>query len=398
VPVVWDEQQNVRWKVSIPGRGWSSPVIWGDNVFLTTAVLTTPGDSRDTRRQDRTTTSEQFRWEVYCLDRDTGAVRWKDVPRTGNPRIPMEIGNTYASETPVTDGERLYVSFGMMGLYCYDLKGQVVWKNDLGAHAMEADWGTGSSPVLDGDTLYVPFDNEAASALIALDARTGRERWRVKRDRGSTWSTPVVWSNSVRRELVVHGTKTRSYDLKTGVVLWELNFGGGRCIVSPVPDGDRLFIGNERKGGGGVIYAIRAGASGDITPARGATTSPGVIWSSPNSGLEMASPISYQGFVYVLSRRNGLVFCYHADTGESAYFRTPIGGAGEFWASPWAYDGKIFCLDASGTTHVLAGGPELKRLGRNRLDDTFWASPAAAPGMLILRGENHVYGIATAKR
>lgn len=393
IPDTWSNEHNVRWKVSVPGRGWSSPVVWGDKVFLTTSVLKTPGDTARSRRQDRIPTTDLFSWEIYCLDRLDGSVVWKTVAIEGHPRIPTHTGNTYASETPVTDGERLYVYFGMMGLFCYDLDGSLVWKKDFGGYPMEADWGTSTSPVLHDGLLYQAIDNEEESFLVALDARSGEERWRIPRHEDSNWSTPVIWRNRLRSELVVQGVTTRSYDPKTGEVLWKLNLGGGRNVISPLPDGDRLFVGNEKKGGGGFLFAVKAGATGDITPESGATTSPGVIWCTPNSGIEMSSPLVYQGFLYVLSRRNGLVYCYNADTGDVAYFRTPIGGAGEFWASPWGYDGKVFCLDASGTTHVLATGPELKRLHKNSLDDQFWATPAAAPGMLIMRGAKHVYAI-----
>jgi outer membrane protein assembly factor BamB len=398
IPVTWSEANSVRWKVSVPGRGWSSPVVWGDKVFITTAVLKTPGETAGSRRQDRISTSDLFSWEIYCLNRMDGSVLWKTIALEGHPRIPAHTGNTYASETPVTDGERLYVYFGMMGLFCYDLDGSLVWKKDLGSFAMDTDWGTSTSPVIHDGMLYQQIDNEQESFLVALDAKTGGERWRVPRDERSNWSTPVVWRNSVRDELVVQGVKTRSHDLKSGSVLWELDLRAGRNIISPLPVGDRLFVGNEKKGGGGFLFAVKAGALGDITPEGDATSSSGVIWSTPNSGIEMSSPLVYQGYVYVLSRRNGLVYCYDANTGDAAYYRTPIGGAGEFWASPWGYDGKVFCLDASGTTHVLATGPELKRIEKNTLDDQFWATPAAAPGMLIMRGTKYVYAIETQRK
>ena len=393
LPTRWSQTDKIRWKVNVPGRGWSSPVVWKDKIFLTTAILKTPGDTAGSHRQDRISTDHVFSWEVYCLNRNDGAVMWKTVAFEGHPRIPTHTGNTYASETPVTDGERLYVYFGMIGLFCYDLNGALVWKKDLGAFSMETDWGTSSSPVLHDGILYLQIDNEERSFLVALDAKTGDERWKLGRDENSNWSTPVIWKHRTRSELVVQGKKTRSYDLQSGNVLWELNLQGGRNIVSPVPDGERLFVGNEKKGGGGVLFAIKAGASGDITPQGEATTSSSVIWSTPNSGIEMSSPLVYEGFVYVLSRRNGLVYCYNADTGDVAYYRTPIGGAGEFWASPWGYDGHVFCLDASGTTHVLATGPALNRIGKNTINDQFWATPAATPGMLIMRGAKYVYAI-----
>lgn len=401
IPTVWNADQNIRWKVSIPGRGWSSPIVWGDKIFVTSAVLKS-GDASDAPRPGRNrdrkgTPSDVFSWDITCLDRASGKVLWNRTAVEGHPRITTHASNTYASETPVTDGERLYVYFGMMGLFCYDLEGTLLWKKDLGAFPMQGDWGTSSSPVLHAGLLFQVVDNENASFVVALDAKTGDERWRLPRDEPSSWSTPLIWQNSQRTELVVPGVKARSYDPTTGRLLWELNQQGGRNCASPVADGDRLFIGNEARGGGGRLFAVRAGAMDDITPAGDATTSSGVIWSTTNSGIEMSSPLYYRGFVYVLARRTGMINCFHADTGEAAYYRTPLGGAGEFWASAWAYDGKVFCLDASGTTHVVATEPEYRRLHENKLDDQCWATPAIVPGMIILRGVEYLYCIENAR-
>jgi outer membrane protein assembly factor BamB len=401
IPTTWSTDENIRWKVSIPGRGWSSPIVWGEKIFITTAVLkivepaAPPQPGRDRGR--RGTTSDVFSWEVYCLERASGKVLWNRVAVEGNPRVNTHASNTYASETPVTDGERLYVYFGMMGLFCYDLDGALLWKKDLGSYPMQGDWGTSTSPVLHGGLLFQVVDNESASFVVALDAKTGDERWRLAREEPSNWSTPLIWQNSQRTELVVPGVKARSYDPATGRILWELNQQGGRNIASPVADGDRLFIGNEPRGGGGKLFAVRAGVDGDITPAGDATTSAGVIWSSANCGIEMSSPLYYQGYIYVLARRTGMINCYHADTGEVAYYRTPLGGAGEFWATAWGYDGNIFCLDASGTTHVVVAGPTYQRLRENKLEEQCWATPAIVPGMIIIRGVEYLYCIENAR-
>jgi outer membrane protein assembly factor BamB len=285
----------------------------------------------------------------------------------------------------------------MTGLYCYDYDGELVWTKDLGAYPMQRDWGTSSSPLLHDGMLYLQIDNEASSFLVALDPKTGEQHWRVARDAASSWSSPIIWKNKLRTELVTVGQRIHAYDPGSGKRLWEMDMGGGRSSGSAVADRDRLYVGNEerRQGvvGGGILYAIRAGASGDITPQKGETTSTGAVWSQAKTGIAMASPLVYRGFVYVLQRGTGILSCYHAETGEPAYTRQRVPGARAFWATPWAHDGKIFCLDDVGTTHVLQSGDTFKLLDTNSLDDRFWASPAILPGTLVLRGADRVYCI-----
>jgi outer membrane protein assembly factor BamB len=399
-----------------------------------------------------------YRWEVYCLDRTTGKVLWKQLALEGKPRIPIQQNNTYATETPVTDGERVYAYFGMHGLYCYDLAGNLVWKRDLGAYPTAMGQGPASSPVLDGGRLFLQIDNEQKSFLAALDARTGDELWRQPRDERTNHSSPIVWKNRERTELVTCGSrKVRSYDPATGKLLWELSMGGGQCHASPVGDAEMLYVGSaagfgggdfggpggsgrgfseaggpggeERGGrlpgdngpgsfgappggdgpggfggppggfpgaggGGGGLFAVRAGASGDLTLKKGQSSNAGIAWSQPRGGPEEASPLVYQGYVYIVRKNGGLVTCYEAKTGKQVY-RERIPGAKSFWSSPWAQGGKIFCLDDGGTTHVLQAGPTFKVLGKNSLGEMFWASPAIAGGAVILRSVDHLYCIAS---
>ncbi len=386
LPATWSAEENLAWHTRIPGRGWSSPVIWGNKVFVTSAVMVEkPAEA------DRRLTGGKFSWEVRCLDLTTGIILWKQVATSGSPRIATHRSNTYASESPLTDGERLYVYFGMTGLFCYGLDGELLWKKDLGAYAMQGDWGTSSSPALHEEKLYLQIDNEEDSFLVALDRTTGDEIWRIAREEKSNWSTPVIWRNKHRTELVTAGQKVRSYHPDTGKLLWELSIGGGRCTASPTGAGELLYVGSEaREGGGGFLFAVKAGATGDITPAPGESTSASVLWSQPNAGPPMASPLIHEGLVYILQRRNGIVSAYNAQTGETAY-RKRMPGAQAFWATPWIYDGKIFCLDDSGTTHVLKPGPEFEVLAQNSIDDQFWASPAFADGSIVLRGVDGVY-------
>jgi len=377
-----------------------------------------------------------YRWQVYCLDRNSGKILWKQIALEGKPRIPIQQSNTYATETPVTDGERVYAYFGMHGLYCYDFDGNLVWKKDLGTYPTVMGQGPASSPVLDGERLYLQIDNEEKSFLVALNKKTGEEIWKVSRSERTNHSSPVVWKNKVRTELVTNGSeKVRSYDPATGKILWELSMGGGRCYSTPVGDSERLYVGSQAGfgmgggrmsggpgrlggapeggapeggepgggrgpggrggfggGGGGGLYAVKSGATGDISLKKGETTNEGVAWSHPKGGPEMASPLVYQDHLYILHQNGGLVTCYDAKTGKQLYHER-IPSAGSFWASPWASDGKIFCLDESGTTHVLQAGSDFKVLGKNSLKGMFWATPAVASGALILRDVGNIYCI-----
>lgn len=344
--------------------------------------------------------NDVYRWEVYCLNAVTGEVLWKQVAAERKPRATKQPSNSYASETPVTDGKQVYAYFGNTGLFCYDVHGNLRWKKDLGSHPTVAGWGTASSPALDGDRLFVQCDNEEQSFLVALDKNTGKEMWRVDRDEKTAWSSPFVWHNKVRTELVTCGQRVRSYDPATGKVLWELGSGpsGGRGgmggpAASPVADADHLYVGLGGRMGMRTLYAVQPGATGDITLKPGTSSGPGIDWSRTNAGPGMASPLLYQGYLVILDEHGGTVSCYNAMTGASAYNRQHLPRAGGFTASPWAYDGKIFCLDDTGTTFVLQAGPRFKLLRSNKVGEMCWASVAVADGSVFLRGIDDLYCI-----
>jgi outer membrane protein assembly factor BamB len=351
-----------------------------------------------------------YRWEIYCLDRATGKVIWKELALEGKPRIPIQQSNTYATETPVTDGERVYAYFGMHGLFCYDFAGKQVWKKDLGSYPISMGHGSASSPVLDGGRLFLQMDNEEKSFLVALDTKTGDELWRVDRDERTNHCSPIVWKNKQRTELVTSGSqKVRSYDPANGKVLWELSMGNGSCHATPVGDNDLLYVGcSPGFGGGGGpgggpggppgggssggLFAVQAGAKGELSLKTGESANPGLAWSNPRGAPEEASPLVYQGYIYILRKNGGIVTCLDAQTGKQIY-RERIPEARSFWASPWAAGGNIYCLDDGGTTHVLQPGPEFKVLGKNPLEETSWASPAVAGGAVFLRSVDHLYCI-----
>jgi outer membrane protein assembly factor BamB len=402
LPVHRAENSNVAWKVKIPGRGWSQPVVVGDKIFVTTAVC---DNEEKPRRGDRGITpdardarQDEYQWKVLCLAAATGKVLWERTAYEGKPAMPKHRGNTFASETPVTDGERVIAYFGMTGVACYDLNGNPQWGKNLGEYPTQAGWGSGSSPVIYGDAVVIQCDNDQSSFVVALDKKTGDELWRVDRDEKSNWSTPYIWKNKLRTELVLAGgTKMRSYDPATGKLFWEMA-GSGRTSISPVGNDDLLIVDSVTKfhGSPGRLAAIRAGASGDFSlPNDQKTSSEFVTWSVILNSYRNASPLLYRGCLYMLEQNGGIVRCFDAQTGKQHY-QTRIPDATGFTASPWGNDGKVFLQDDSGLTVAIAPGPVFKVLSSNRLDDDiFWSSAAVTGDRLLLRGMQHLYCIGT---
>jgi outer membrane protein assembly factor BamB len=398
LPVAWSTTEHVAWAVDIPGRGWSSPIVWGDRVFVTTAVP--EGETEMPKRGlylggERPTPSDKMhQWKIYCLDFNSGKILWEVVAHRGLPPYGLHLKNSPASETPVTDGERVYAYFGNVGLFCYDCDGRPVWSKKWGPFKMRNNWGTAASPVLYKDRLYVINDNDQQSFLVALDKKTGEEIWRVNRDEKSNWATPCIWENDQRTELVTSGTgKVRSYDL-TGKLLWEL--AGTTSIAIPTPfAADGLlyvtggFVGDSMR----PLYAIRPGASGSITLKDGQNSNEFIAWCQTKAGPYNPTPIVYQGYVYVLYDR-GLLSCFEAKTGKEVYNGVRIAaGASAFTASPWANNGKLFCLSEDGDTFVIQAGPEFRLLGCNELQEMCMATPAAVRGNLLIRTLSKLYHI-----
>ena len=419
-PLHWDATSNVRWKAEAAGEGWSAPVVWNGKLFLTAAVMTKkppggPQNAQNRRRQNRprqgrpgrnqrrgrgrggygnNLASAEYRWEVRCLDTNNGDVLWKQVTRAGKPPQGRHMQNTYATETPVTDGERVYAYFGMNGVYCFDVDGTPIWQKDPGNYEMRNDWGTSSSPALHDGSLYLQIDSQEQSFLVALDAKSGDEVWRANREEPSQYSSPVIWENSSRVEVVTGGQTARSYDPKSGKLLWQLSMAGGRSSATPLAIGDRLYIGSELRNrggdddGGGYLFAVNPGAQGEIT----ANSSDSVAWALPQSGIQMASPVFCEGHLYLFERRKGVLRCINADTGEIVYAQR-VSGARSFWSSPWVYQDKVFCLDNDGTTYVFQGGPEYQVLHTNKLGEPVWSTPAIAAGCVFVRTSSSLYCI-----
>ncbi len=396
-PERWSADENVAWRTPLPGLGWSSPIVAGGLVFLTTVVSDGEVEAPEGgwyRGGERAAPEDVHHWLVYALDLETGDVRWRRELHAGVPASSHHLKNTFASETPVTDGERLYVLFGNVGLYALALDGTPLWSRDLPPARTRNGWGTASSPALHDGRLYLVVDNEEQSWIAALSAETGAEAWRTERDEGSNWSTPYVWENAERTEIVTTGTdRVRSYGLD-GRLLWEL--AGMSSIVVPTPIAahgllylESGYIGDFFR----PVYAIRPGAAGDVSLAEGETSSEHVAWSLEQGGSYHPSPLVYGDYYYTLLDR-GLLTAHDARTGAEVYGRRRIDVGQAFTASPWAYNGRIFALSEQGTTYVVEAGPEFRVLAENPLDEFTMATPAILDDGLIIRTAEAVWRIA----
>jgi outer membrane protein assembly factor BamB len=398
LPDSWNSTKNVIWKTEIPGSGWSSPVVWGDRIFVTSVVSTvapeTPKKGLYFGGNRQTVPSDEHRWMVYAVDWKTGKIAWEREVQRGVPASSHHLKNTYASETPVTDGERVYAYFGNLGLFVFDMDGKPVWSQRWGPFRTRYGWGTAASPVLHKDRIYVVNDNDDQSFLAALDKRTGKQIWRVERDEASNWSTPYIWESDRGPEIVTSGTrKVRSYDLN-GRLLWEL--GGMSSIAIPTPFAQHglLFLASGYVGDDvRPVFAVREGAHGDISLKTGETANQSIAWYLRQAGPYNPSPLVYGNYYYTLLDR-GIMTCHEALTGREVYGKQRIDPeASAFTASPWAYNGKIFALSEDGDTFVMQAGAEFKVLGKNPLDEMCMATPAIVRGNLVIRTATKLYRI-----
>lgn len=405
LPDTWSETENIVWKADIPGLAWSSPVVWDDHVIVTSAIsagreappekgLYDPSD-----QHGKTRSTSMNRFVVYDVDFQTGKIRWSTEVAQRVPPIGRHVKNSFASETPVIDGGRIYVYFGAIGLVAaLDLTGKTIWTQSVPAHETYFDMGTAASPVVYKDRVYIVHDNLSDSFMAAFDTRTGAPIWKVKRDEdktGATWSTPYVWENDRRTELIVSASgKVRSYALD-GRLLWELS--GMTFLTAPSPfarNGLLYFSSGYPGASPRPVYAVRPGATGDISLKPDATSNDYIAWYQPTLGTYQTSALVYGDYYYTLLDR-GFLLCHDARTGREIYGRKRIAPeAGGFTASPWAYNGKIFLLSEDGDTFVVQAGPEFKLLGKNSLNEMSLATPAIAKGSVILRTQSKLYRIA----
>ncbi len=399
LPDRWSASENVAWKTDIPGRGWSSPIVWGNRVFLTTVVapesseLPKKGLYRGGEKPE--VPASEYQWKVFCLDLFSGKVLWERTVHQGPPSGPTHSKNSYASETPVTDGQRVYALFGDVGVYCFDMEGRPVWQKAIAPHKRRLGWGTAASPVLHGDRLYLVDDNEEQSYLLALDKRSGEEVWRVDRDEKSNWSTPYVWQTPQRTEIVTPGTgKVRSYDLD-GKLLWWFRGMSGITIGTPYADQGLLYlssgyVGDKKK----PLYAIRPGATGDISLASEENSNLSIAWCNRTAAPYNPTTLVYDGRLYVLLDR-GMLSAFDSQTGKPIYEQKPLPDGQHFTSSPWAYRGKVFCQNEDGLTFVGKAGDEFEVLHTNKLpeDEMYLATPAIVGDRLLIRSSARVYCI-----
>ncbi len=403
LPDIWGPEQNVIWAIDIPGRAWSSPVVWENTVFLTTAINTAEPDTLlpvpayTARSLGGTMTFRDIaqpaphRWIVYAIDAGTGRIRWEREVGRAAPAHTRHLKNSYASETPVTDGERVYAYFGNLGLFALDMDGTLLWSQPARPYEMQTGFGPAKSPALDDQHVYIVNDNEEESFIAAYDKTTGAERWRVAREERSNWTTPYVWRNEVRTEVVTAATRSvRSYGTD-GRLLWELTGMTTFAVPTPFASGGLLYVtsgyptDNPRP-----AYAIRPGATGNISLEPGRTSNDFIVWSHPTLGAFHPSALVYAGCYYQLHDR-GFLTCNDPKTGEEIYSRRRITDGTTFTASPWAYNGKVFALSEEGDTYVIQAGSDFDVLGKNSLDELTLATPAVASGSLFIRTASKLY-------
>ena len=391
-PVEWSETKNVRWKVEVPGKGKSTPVVWNDLVFVTSAVPSAKGlrpEPPPTEAQAHPAVKpalSAFEFVVLAYGRQDGKLRWRRTVREERPHEGTHQDGTYASGSALTDGKRVYAFFGSRGLYALDLAGKVLWERDLGLQKTRNGFGEGSSPALHADTLVVPWDHEGTDFVAAFDAATGQERWRRERDEPTNWTTPHVVEHGGRAQVVVGGTgRLISYDLLTGEPVWSAAGLTQNVIPTPVSaDGVVYAMSGFR---GSALRAIR------LSDARGEITGPPALaWSYDKDTPYVPSPLLSKGGLYFLKSNSGILTLLDPATG-ALRFSERLEAVPNVYASPVAADGRVYVVGREGTTVVLADGPKLQVLATNRLDDAFDASPALVDRELYLRGAKHLYRI-----
>lgn len=393
--------ENILWRTPIPGLAHSSPILWGDLVFVTSAIsgrgdatfkpgLYGDGDASEDR--------SPHRWVLYALDKRTGAIRWTRTAAEGPPRNKRHIKSTYASASPATDGRIVVAWFGSEGLFAYDFDGGLRWSVDLGRVDMGAydipayEWGPASSPIIWNGLVIVQCDTQADSFLLALDATTGTTVWRTPRDELPSWGTPTVVNTPGGPELVTNASNfVRGYDPRSGRELWKL--GGSSKITAPTPIfADGLHIVASGRAPERPIFAVRPGSQGDLTLQKGETGSAQVAWSKTGRGSYMPTPLAYRGLLYVLAN-NGVFDAYEIATGKEIYRqRLPLVGSG-FSASPVAADGKVYLSNEDGDMLVVTAGPTFAHVATNSMDQTLMATPALSEGVMYVRGASTVFAI-----
>jgi outer membrane protein assembly factor BamB len=407
LPETWDvtTNENILWRTPIPGLAHSSPIVWGDRIFVTSAISSKgnatfkPGLYGD---GDASNDRSIHKWMLYAIEKRTGRIVWQRVAFEGEPRNKRHIKSTYASASPATDGRLVVAWFGSQGVHAYDVDGNRLWTVDLGRVDMGAydipsyEWGPASSPIIWKDIVFIQCDTQADSFIIALDARTGKTIWKTDRQELPSWGTPTVIASSAGEELVTNASNyIRAYDPRTGKELWKL--GGSSKITAPTPFvANGLVVVASGRGPERPLFAVRPGARGDLTLAKDQTSSAGVAWSKTGRGSYMPTPLVYDGILYVLNN-NGVFDAYELQTGNEIYRQRlePVGSG--FSASPVAADGRLYLTSEDGDIIVIAAGREFKKVGSNSIGELVMATPALSDGVMYVRGVSTLFAIGKRK-
>jgi outer membrane protein assembly factor BamB len=389
-PVEWSETKNIKWKVELPGRGSSSPIVWGNRLYVLSAVPSNAPVAGTHNPRGGVNPRVPHRFMVYAVDRQTGKTVWEKVAREATPHEASHPDNgTWASSSAVTDGEHLIAFFESEGLYAYDMNGTLVWQKDLGDKTMRNEFGEGSTPALHGNRLVVVWDHfvPGASFIVAFDKTTGREIWRAKRDEIDTWATPLVLDVGGRAQVIVNGmNKIRSYDLETGNVVWEAPGTTMNPIPSPVHEKGLVFLMSGFRGNN--LKAIRlADAKGDITGSKA------IVWEINRDTPYVPSPLLYDGILYFLKTNSGILSAFDAQTGKPHYQVQRLAELGEVFSSPVGAQGRVYITGRDGITLVLRNSAKYEVLAKNTLDDGFDASPALVENTIYMRGYKFLYAI-----
>jgi outer membrane protein assembly factor BamB len=387
-PVRWGEGENVRFRVPIDGDGLSTPIVWGDRIYVLSALPLDGGDEGEGATPEPPGTLPRVRFLVTAYDRHDGSVEWQRVATERVPHEGHHLESAWANASPVTDGERLYAHFGSAGTYAYTLEGELVWKVDLGDMTTRLGYGEGSSPALWGDTLVINWDHEGDSFVVALDARTGEKRWR--RDRPgelTSWSTPLIREHEGRVHVIVAAAgRTRGYDIRDGEVLWSVSGLGMNVIPTPIYDEGTLYLASGKRDSPRMVVVDLHGARGDLDGTKA------VLWTRDRDTPYVSTPLLYRGQLYFFKHVSSFLTSVDAETGRTLF--TERAGLGNVFASPVAAAGRIYVLGRQGKMLVLEPGPELKILAESQLDDGFDASPVIVGGDLYLRGRHFLYAVA----
>ena len=396
LPAEWTPSKNIKWKTAIDGRGHSSPIVWENKIFLTTAIEgdVVPGAKAPTHMMgdkefvhpDSVGANKKHTFKVIALNRDTGKILWQSVAFEGTPYDDRHRKSSYAASTPATDGKMVFAFFGSEGLYAYDFNGKLAWKADMGKLGT-VGMGTGTSPIVFENLVIVQADEENATAsfMVGFDKKTGKEVWRTPRKVQVSWSTPLLVKTAKRAELITSGTESIiSYDPATGKELWTHKGVESNAIPSPVANNETAYLvaGFPAK----IAMAIRLGGSGDVTGT------PSVLWKHTKGTAYVPSPILYGDYLYLTTDR-GILTCIDAKTGEIKYEGGRIPIPATFTASPVAFEGKILMTSEDGDTFIVKAGPKHEIIGTNSVGEPVYASPAIADGRIYIRGEKHIYAI-----